>query len=446
MGLRVNVSDYMSVSDPALPELGTVCSSQAMRSVFNSRILPRVRPNEIAVRIDVESVYYTPQRNVVVLYEVHTSNSAGGDSYLAAGTFGRSGSSTGVGPGDGTVELPEHHGFVEIFPHDSQLPSLQWALRPPEMAPELLALGLTDVAQEVFDNGASAEVLRYRPNRRCTLRYSSRSPSGTLSNDLIGKVYRSGKRSRLAWETHEALRAESRGTGVRFPTPLMLVEERSFVLMESVPGTPVRELAIHGPADVAEGLIHQSARTLRDLHRLNVAGGRPSSLHVKFSDVKKQISALEAVLPQFAKQADCVADEISAALLRSAPGTEGLVHGDYTPSQLISGPDGLTLVDFDRFGPGDPAIDVGRFMAALVKVAVLWDRRHLHDQAAAFFDAYGSADAGFRRRAQLMQSIDLAKIGIRLRRDHRSESGPADPVQSADQFLEEALSCLHQPS
>lgn len=454
----VTAVDYRPVGDPAIPGLTAACSADAMSSVFDTEVLPLLRPAERVDRVEIKSVYYTPGRTAVVLYEVHISESAG-TPFLALGSFGKGSANTGsAGSGSpdtrdeatskrispGSVRLPELGGVVEVFPFDSQLRSLRWAVDGAELNREFIASRLGEHVPDVFEAPFVTEVLRYRPHRRCTLRYRSQVKSGGVRKDVIGKVYRSTKRARTAWNTQVALHARSPDAGVRFPEPLLLVENKGFVVMESVPGPSVSDLLVAGSVRLADDLIERSAHVLRRLHRVAVVSSRPSSLSGSLADLRMQIATIGPLAPSFATQAESVVAMISDAMASCGEGDQALVHGDYTPSQLIDGANDLTVVDFDRFGVGDPAFDVGTFMAKLVEDAVLWHRKHLRPLALDFLEAYGESDGSFCRRVRVMQSIELARTGTKLRRDYRSDSGSTNLMDSSSQLLEEAASCLHQ--
>ncbi len=48
-----------------------------------------------------------------------------------------------------------------------------------------------------------------------------------------------------------------------------------------------------------------------------------------------------------------------------------LIHGDFKPSQLLVAGERPALVDLDRACLGDPALDLGNFLAVLMKQVVL---------------------------------------------------------------------------
>lgn len=65
-----------------------------------------------------------------------------------------------------------------------------------------------------------------------------------------------------------------------------------------------------------------------------------------------------------------------------------LVHGDFSPKNVLSGTDGLWVVDHEVAVAAHPVFDLAFLMSHLVLKAVAPERRHLLEAAAAFLDAY----------------------------------------------------------
>jgi aminoglycoside phosphotransferase (APT) family kinase protein len=101
--------------------------------------------------------------------------------------------------------------------------------------------------------------------------------------------------------------------------------------------------------------------------------------------------------------------ELLAALPAEAPTA---THGDFKcDNLLVSGPV-LHLLDFDRCARGDPAADIGKFLADL-----RWwtdgdgpaaDRLH-----GAFLHGYGAADRARMARARLYDGLALLRMAAR---------------------------------
>ncbi len=432
------------IVDARLPFLATVCSPAAMTPVFNDRVLPHSHPGEVADDVTVEHISYTPGTSCVVLYAIRTGPADNCQPRWALATFiadkGRD--ANGVGAA-GSVPLPEYGGLVEFFPVDAGLPSLLGALSPDEIGPLLVTLGLADAAQLSHPTeGLTIEVLRYTPRTRCVVRYELDDPTNTTPRELIGKVYRSGKRAAEAWRAQSALYASSSST-IRFPKPLALVEARCLVLMEKVAGDSMRDRLLADTGPPAEELVGLAASALASFHQLELRSERSPSIGTEVAALRKHIERLEVVAPDLARRAAQLLHKVSAAAERCKSGPPSPLHGDYTPSQLILGAASITIVDFDRVGFGDPAVDVGTFMAKLRRDAVLSDRAHLRRLPAVFLETYAARRTDdVAQRAIVMQSLVLTRIALsRLRQDPAA----SEPVASHDAFdclLEEAAACL----
>jgi Ser/Thr protein kinase RdoA (MazF antagonist) len=138
------------------------------------------------------------------------------------------------------------------------------------------------------------------------------------------------------------------------------------VLAEAVPGPTLTALVRHGDPRAGDA-IEQAGAVLGRLHAAPpaLAGGRPArDLHHELDAVSRIVASVAPLAPEAAAAVNAVRSrtaEISSAL--PPPGV-AFVHGDYKADHLILGPT-TTLIDFDRCGTGDPALDVAKFLADL---------------------------------------------------------------------------------
>ena len=97
-----------------------------------------------------------------------------------------------------------------------------------------------------------------------------------------------------------------------------------------------------------------------------------------------------------------------------------LVHADFKPSQLLAENERIGIVDFDRACLGDPALDVGRFMAQCHKEAVIVARPELRGVAESFREEYaaraGTIDRGLAHSrvgldCVVVRAHELVKVG-----------------------------------
>lgn len=118
-----------------------------------------------------------------------------------------------------------------------------------------------------------------------------------------------------------------------------------------------------------------------------------------------------------------------------------LVHGDFSPKNLLVHEDRLLLIDFEVGHYGDPAFDVGFFLSHLVLKAFYHapDSRPLFDLIDSFWSGYGAAmedlvspdefDALVRRGIQNLAGCTLARLDGKSRIDYLRDDARREAVR-----------------
>jgi aminoglycoside phosphotransferase (APT) family kinase protein len=160
-----------------------------------------------------------------------------------------------------------------------------------------------------------------------------------------------------ATDAHEAAVLERLGAGAFAPhVPAPVVHARGVLVVEALPGgRPARPTAAHGRA---------LGRLLAALHRLPAdtiaTSGDPGwllRLHRPDVDMVRGLSAASIELIkviQASSQIVAGLDELARAWTEDA-----IVHGDVRSSNLLAARGRLRLIDWERCGRGDPALDAG---------------------------------------------------------------------------------------
>ncbi|WP_028061301.1 phosphotransferase [Candidatus Solirubrobacter pratensis] len=385
----------------------------------------------------IENVFYSPGRDCVVLLTIggdrpHESRHAvvtiRRDNVLREAYRDRYASMAAGGTAmTPAAVLVEDGGYlVELFPMDFKLPSLPWALEPAEVGAVMPA---------IHGSRADVTVLRYVPHRRAVLGY----PSG--GGEVIGKLFARHGKAVQAWTALNAVHAVSRGRGVAVPAPLRYVADRDLVLMERLAGTPLdRVLSGATPGSGGRQAVAAAARLLAALHDL--APPDLPSPPPKLDEVRRLARRLRCIAPCLVERVEMLLEVVPPALASSSP-PRTLVHGAYAPRQLLLDGDQVSIVDVDSAGYGDPAADVGYFMASLHDDAAATGRGELRELASHFLDCYLAErpSAGLATRARLHQGIVLLRGGL------HSFCRPCRPPPGAPSLLpylllEEAAECL----
>jgi hypothetical protein len=330
---------------------------------------------------------------------------------------------------------------VYRFEHDPALPGLATALDPHAMA---AVLG--DVLPEYGDGGARilrcrATPLRYRPGKRCTLRFDidQRDRDGTIgSRRLFGKVYHQIDKAASVFREMQML-AESEparnGRVVLAPVAAFMPDLR-IILQAPVSGVPL-ELYLEGLSGAVtagdqrgwDGII-RSADAFAAVHTAGLTTNRERPIDSELKRFVKRATQAAAIDSAIGARMIELAEALPAWRKRLPDWGEQitLVHGDCKHSQCMLTPDGVAILDFDHCGMADPATDIGTYIATLRQMGIhqaLKSRggaaaeartrwlRALEDQFLETYRVAASFDEGFLLRARWYEAVALMRKALR---------------------------------
>jgi len=428
-----------------------------MQEFFNRHVLPAVWLGQHVTAVTIEDIRYKAGKQCEVLYSLQCGDPTAGHYQRVVVTFakannlqeiyrrhygGESSPATGPTPCP-VVFLPEHGCLIEFFPRDWVLPGLIHVMDPEEMA-SLLA----QVAPEAerARRLPKVEMLRYRLHGRCVLRYRVEAPDGGAPTEVIGKVHKSGALAVQVAQTQSLLQPQAAAYGVIIPKPLRMIEEWGFLLMECVPGTAMKPVVqqARAPEQLKE-FIGLAAATLVSLHRLHFESQKVRSLQTQLERLRKQAALLPLVAPLLAQEVEALLQQIAQLGARSAVAPLSFIHGGFSPAQLLLDKGQLGVVDFDSSFLGDPALDVGHFMAKLHREAVLGQAGNAFRQLATYFLSEYQARLPEHRvvdRVHLFQSASLVRMALDAFERRPHEYDQAGPNSSPVRLLQEAAACL----
>jgi hypothetical protein len=257
----------------------------------------------------------------------------------------------------------------------------------------------------------AALTLAYKPLRRWVGR--RREAEGTATGPVL-RLYRRGGLGDVA------ARWPRPGTDVRPPlrTPRILAEHSRRALLETevLPGTRLDLLV---DAESRCEALRAAGRGLARWHRMPA----PARAAVPLPDPRALAAQITALLPDEGERAEEIAERLMAerpgggAGGSSGTGLEGAVwcHGDFSADQLLVGPDGLALLDWDRSGWGHPSRDLATADAAGLS-APGWD----------------ALLTGYDEIAPVPEDLSTARAHARLAR-------AAEPLRTGDPSWPRAL-------
>jgi aminoglycoside phosphotransferase (APT) family kinase protein len=117
--------------------------------------------------------------------------------------------------------------------------------------------------------------------------------------------------------------------------------------------------------------------------RRHTVGDELAILEERLPRVAVKIPMLEQQIQRLMESARPVAEALGSRPVRS-------IHRDFYPDQIIAASSDLVLLDLDLYTMGDPALDVGNFVAHLREQGLreLGDVRSFRDAECAFVESY----------------------------------------------------------
>ncbi|HEU4910343.1 MAG TPA: phosphotransferase, partial [Actinomycetes bacterium] len=262
------------------------------------------------------------------------------------------------------------------FPDDPALPRLGEVLSSSGMAAALQA-GLAQCWDAVRVRHTRAELVRYRPGRRATLRVEAwlqEGPGRTLHREVyFAKIYHDAEKAAAVNTVMEALeRSEPVRAGrVRVAPTVAFLPDVPMIVQAPVPGRPLDLLLDRAarPDRRAAPAVLAAASALAAVHEVPPSAGRPRQPAREAARMEARSDAVATADPDLGAEMASVARRL-LSVVDGLPAVVGGVHGDCKPSQFLVGDGVPALLDFDHAGPGDPAADVGGFAASLTQLAV----------------------------------------------------------------------------
>jgi Ser/Thr protein kinase RdoA (MazF antagonist) len=198
-----------------------------------------------------------------------------------------------------------------------------------------------------------ADVLRYKPERKCLVRYRLEW-EGEGPRVVYGRISRRRDFER-SHDTLRRIREASSGEGFALPAALGVVADMDMELFSHLEGVPLFTLT----GDPA--FVELAARTGAALHDFHATPLRLASILDRESDLERlaeNAGDFAWLLPAERDRIEALEERLTVRL-QAAPPTEGrLVHGDFHGDNVLVDGDRVGLIDFEDCAFGDAADDV----------------------------------------------------------------------------------------
>ncbi len=235
--------------------------------------------------------------------------------------------------------------------------------------------------------------VRYKPKRRCLIEYDitfKNRENGLLeAMTLIGKVRAKGL-DLHGYEVVKALwgagfDADSKDN-ISVPEAIGTIPDFQMWLQKKVPGVVSTQLLPRsGGIDLARRIVDLAHK----LHRANIPSHRSHSLRDELNVLQNLLPKLFPKYPQWQQRLERIltaSEELGAAIPK--PKITG-IHRDFYPDQVLVDGNRLYLLDLDLYCQGDPALDIGNFIAHLTEQSL---------RTLGSFDALGDREAAMEEK------------------------------------------------
>jgi aminoglycoside phosphotransferase (APT) family kinase protein len=255
--------------------------------------------------------------------------------------------------------------------------------------------------------------------RKTIIQYTIKLDS--LTKTYIGIHRESDKRFEHVFSLLHLLRSSgfNEGSDLRVPRPILYLPSLSLLLMEEAEGRLLGTLLAERDANL-QVHIEGAANWLAKLHDSKVTTTRIRSFDYEVAMTMKFKKSLLNLFPTFSKRIETISEKIINTQMREKATLKRknnlcdnyvcLIHGDYHPKNIFAAADSTdsttTVIDFEESRMGDPAFDLGYFIAQM-KMSHGFGRSIL-DAADIFLHKYIQksccSDDDIRRRQMIYES------------------------------------------
>jgi aminoglycoside phosphotransferase (APT) family kinase protein len=234
---------------------------------------------------------------------------------------------------------------------------------------------------------SDAKLIRHKPGRRCLIEYQLESSVGDATT-LLGKMRARGVDAR-AFALQQQLWSSGFDNnaidGVSVPEPVAIARGLGMWLQRKVPGQSLGNMLGASMPDPS-----RAAAAIAKLHGSDCTPMKRHRLSDELAILHQRLSALAERKPHLAPQLARLASAANVLAARAIPVRARPIHRDFYQDHLLFDGSWVHLIDLDLVCMGDPAVDIGNFLAHLSEDSV---RRHgdperLRDWQHAFESAY----------------------------------------------------------
>ncbi len=228
-----------------------------------------------------------------------------------------------------------------------------------EHAFEVLAQVLPSEADSL--GSLQTRLISHRLRKRCVVRFDLFRKDGARAGSLIAKMYKTA--TNKAFATHLTTAAlhehfSERHGPAAIPRPMHFLEDSAVSILGAVDGRGLEIAAQRCAKDMGS-----IANALRSFHNCGIGVEAQHGVENERRILDQWTDLVASVYPDLAYEISSARSAVFRSLERLPAVAPQLCHRDFHQKQVIFRGQEPVLIDFDTLAMGDPAIDIGNFLA-----------------------------------------------------------------------------------
>lgn len=342
--------------DPEIPGLGLILDSQALVNCLASSL-----PNLNFGNASSHYLRYKPNTNCLIGYQVEV-NGENIDIHAKALRFDKHGKLKKLAKypalpgalGNGRILLENHLTVVNVAPNDAKLKGLPY-LAQLNSQPEKL--------QQLFPQQpqlwqGKLKRLRYKTERRYVAQLLVENQPQALLKAYTDEAYQVAYNNATKFQSRSVL---------RLAKPIGGSQSHNIIGFEWLPGSLLSEVILKPNLELS--LIETVGVALAELHTQQPNKLESMTREAEAKNLLSLANWLSLVYPPVSKQINCLTQKLIDDLV-SLPAFNYPIHGDFYADQVLINGENIAIIDLDRAMGGDPAADLGNFLAHLERQAL----------------------------------------------------------------------------
>jgi len=366
--------------DNILNHLETALNTEKMKTVFQQHLYPA-----LSIRIEtcnIERIKYKPQKNCHVSYRLsfkknHANNT--NEQLVCARFYEQAGSisrflkeSDKENSQNLLIHIPELDCVTWVFPNDRKLINLERVTDPDflcqQVAPKLV---LNVYGSDWAINKFNSEIIRYVPEQNCSVRIQleiAQSQSKQQKKMVVyGKNFYNQSGQQVYHIMCQLWDSEVCKQGIlNIPKPLLYHSQYRMLWQMGVPGVMLSEL--YANQTLFLNGVANSARQIALLHQVPLHDCPRNNQEKIVQELHKVGQLLKKFNVPCRQEITNLIEKLVGFFSNVMPEHQVTLHGDLHLKNILVDSDRVFLIDLDNISLGNPLLDIGSFIAAILNL------------------------------------------------------------------------------